>query len=159
MLDFNIISVLNGAIITDLFVMWLMLIGQIKSKTLREWYNSYGISAVIADVLSIVIGVIIASYLYPLLFSKYNIFKFLVLTVCVQLVHDLLFSQIFMSSRGSRILDTFKAYAKEMGPIVLFADACMMVSTVLISKLIDTYKINYLLIFTIYLVPYFLYSL
>ena len=40
----NYLPILNGAIITDLGVILLVILGYIKSKTLREWYNKYGLS-------------------------------------------------------------------------------------------------------------------
>jgi uncharacterized membrane protein len=51
--------ILNGAIITDIIVILLLIFGFIKSKVLKEWYTKYHINAVIADVLIIVIGIIL----------------------------------------------------------------------------------------------------
>ena len=67
------LRILNGAIITDLIVVGLTIFGFIRSRTLREWYNKYGLSAIMADVLSITMGVIIAMFVYPLLFKKENL--------------------------------------------------------------------------------------
>ena len=36
------LPILNGAIITDLVVMLRVVLGQIKSKSLTEWYKKYG---------------------------------------------------------------------------------------------------------------------
>ena len=158
------LPLINGAIITDLIVILRVILGQIKSKTLKEWYKKYGLAGVLADVLSITIGVIIVQLIYPLIFSKFNIFIFAILAVIVQVIHDLLFAQFFnWIPRGkSEILDTFKDYANELGPVILLADAAMMVSTVLITSLLASFneKINsILLIVNLYLVPYFLYSI
>ena len=51
------LPILNGVILTDLFVILLMNMSIIKSVVLREWYGNYGLSAVIADVLIIFIGI------------------------------------------------------------------------------------------------------
>ena len=59
----------NSVIITDIFIIVLLLSNFISSKVLKQWYNQYGIGAVIADVLIIVIGIIIARYLYPKIFK------------------------------------------------------------------------------------------
>jgi uncharacterized protein YacL len=158
------LPLINGAITTDLIVILRVILGQIKSKTLHEWYKKYGLAGVLADVLSITIGVLIVQLIYPLMFSKFNIFIFAILAVIVQVIHDLLFAQFFnWVPRGkSEILDTFKDYANELGPVILLADAAMMVSTVLITSFLASFseKINsILLIINLYLVPYFLYSI
>jgi uncharacterized protein YacL len=158
------LPLINGAITTDLIVILRVILGQIKSKTLKEWYKKYGLAGVLADVLSITIGVIIVQLIYPLIFSKFNIFIFAILAVIVQVIHDLLFAQFFnWIPRGkSEILDTFKDYANELGPVILLADAAMMVSTVFITSLLASFneKINsILLIVNLYLVPYFLFSI
>jgi len=158
------IPIINAAIITDLAVIMRVILGQIKSKTLKEWYHTYGLSGIMADVLSIVIGVIIAQFIYPLIFSGFNLFLFIVVAVIVQLIHDLLFAQFFnWIPRGkSQILDTFKDYAKELGPVILLADSAMIVSTVLIGSFLKSFSESnnaILLIVLLYLVPYFLYSI
>jgi hypothetical protein len=158
------LPLINGAITTDLIVILRVILGQIRSKTLHEWYKKYGLAGVLADVLSITIGVIIVQLIYPLIFSNFNIFIFATLAVIVQVIHDLLFAYFFnWVPRGqSEILDTFKDYAKELGPVILLADAAMMVSTVFITSLLSSFneKINtIILIINLYLVPYFLYSI
>ena len=53
------LPLLNACIITDLFIIFLSNIRFIKSKTLQEWYSKYKFSAVIADVLIILINVLV----------------------------------------------------------------------------------------------------
>ena len=59
----NYLSIVNGALITDLLVIILVIQGTIKSKVLIDWYKTYNLSAVIADVLIIVIGVFLKKML------------------------------------------------------------------------------------------------
>lgn len=158
------LPILNGAIITDLGVILLVILGYIKSKTLKEWYNKYGLSGILADVLSIVIGIIITRFIYPYIFSDYSIVKFIIVAVSVQLVHDLMFAAFFQTvpRNQSAILDTFKDYANELGPIILVADASMIISTIILSSYMASYSNNtniIILIICLYLVPYFLYSI
>jgi len=158
------LPIVNGAIITDLVVILRVVLGQIKSKSLTSWYKKYGIAGVLADVLSITIGVIITRFIYPFIFTKYSLITFIGLAVIVQLIHDLLFAQLFYSiPRGkSEILDTFKDYATEFGPVILLADAAMIISTILIGSFLSTQSINtniIVLLVILYLVPYFIYSI
>ena len=155
--------ILNGVIITDLVIIALCLGGAIPSKVLRQWYKDYTLSAVIADVLIIVIGIIIARFLYSIIFSKYSLFKFLLLVVLIQITHDLLFYYFVTSvPRGwSRILDTFKNYGKESGFKAILSDSLMMISSVLIACYLKSLSLNtniIILISVIYLIPYLIFS-
>jgi len=158
------LPLLNGAIITDLIVIGRVVLGLLKSKTLTSWYNLYGLSGVLADVLSIMIGIIIAAFIYGFIFKKYSLLNFIIVAVIVQVCHDLLFSVFFRGvPRGSsRILDTFKDYANELGFRILIADALMIISTILLGTLFTKLSTNaniIILIVSLYLVPYFLYSI
>ena len=158
------LPILNAAIITDLIVIIRLVLGYINSKTLKTWYNKYGVWSIIADVFSIIIGLIITRFIYPFIFTKYSIVKFCILAVFVQVTHDLLFAWFFQSiSKGkSQILDTFKDYANELGPVILLADALMMISTILIGSLLASFSLNtniIILIISLYIIPYFLYSI
>ena len=158
------LPIFNAALITDLVVIFMSITGIIKSKTLKEWYRLYGLSAVIADILSIFIGIIAARFIYSALFTGYNLFIFILVALGFQLFHDLTFAWFFNSlERGkSRILDTFKDYAKEMGYQILIADAQMIISTILLGSFfagLDTNTNIIISVVFIYIMPYLLYSI
>ena len=155
--------IVSGAILTDLIVIFLMNVGAFRSKTLQKYYLDYGFSAVIADTLIIVIGVIIARFLYSYFFSSYSLLKFVALALTIQIVHDILFYLFFKSfpKGASRIMDTFKDYANENGSMILLADALMVVSTILLATAFSALSPNYniiIFIVSLYLVPYILHS-
>ena len=157
----NYISLLNAAFITDLLVISLVLFGYIQSNTLKTWYRKFGLAAFLSDTLILVIGYLIAQFIYPFIFKKYNLLYFLGLVVLVQLTHDLLFGVIVNQYKGkSDILNVFKNYIKEVGPIILAADAAMVLSTALLQKVLEPYKEAniVLLIVLTYLAPYFIFS-
>ena len=158
------LPIINGAILTDIIVIFITIQGFIKSPALHEWYNNYGISGVIADVLSITIGILLARFFYSFFFTKFNMGFFLLLAIIIQCIHDLVFAQIFYSiPKGrSRILDTFKKYADESGTLILIADAMMIIMASLLASLFVSLGQNLntvLFIVLLYLVPYFIYSL
>jgi len=158
------ISILNGVLITDLIVIFLLLNKFIRSTVLKTWYDDFSLGAVIADVLIIVIGIIIARFLYPYIFNTYSLLNFIGLAVCIQIIHDILF-YIFVSSvtRGrSKIIDVFKDYGKENSFKAIIADSTMMILSILITSYLKSKTLNIniiVLIISIYLVPYFIYSL
>ena len=165
--DFNNINdylpLFNSVLITDLFVILLLNTSVIKSQVLRKWYSQYNLSAVIADVLIILIGLIITRAIYYYVFDSFSIVKFVILAVIVQIIHDLLFYIIFSNiPRGvNKMLDTFKDYANEVSFKAILADSSMMIMSCLIASYLVNKSTNtniIVLISFLYLLPYLLYN-
>jgi hypothetical protein len=159
------LPILNAAILTDLGGIVLLLSKNIESKYLREWYKKYTLSAVIMDVLILVIGAVLARLAYPFFFSSsgFSLIGLAGLAVAIQITHDLLFAWGFnMVPRGkSGIADLFQDYGKEIGVWILVADAIMMVSTIVFGSLFASLSLHtniLVLIGLVYLVPYLLLS-
>jgi len=147
------LALLNAALFTDLIVITL-LVNFFKSKTLTQWYRQFGIGAVIADVLVLVLVVWFAHFLY-----QGNLFVLACIAVGIQLVHDLLFGAFIQRYHGrSPILNVFKEYAKEHGASILLADAAMVVSTVLFEHIFSMFNHEIVSVLLVYLVPYFVFS-
>lgn len=155
----NYLPILNGAINADLIIIFLVYHGIFNSYYLKKWYKIYQLSAVIADVLILVIGMIIARFLYKYLFTSFNIWKFTGLAVIIQIIHDLLFYWFFSSIPVgyNSMLDFFKDYAKEVSGGAILGDSIMMILTSLLSSYFTSYSLNtniIILIFSVYLFPY-----
>ena len=148
------LALLNAALFTDLVVIALLLT-TFSSKTLTQWYREFGLGAVLADVLVLVLVVWLAHFLY-----QGNIFVTACIAVGLQLTHDLLFGAFIQKYTGkSPILNVFKGYAKEHGTSILLADACMILSTVLLEQVFSMSGYNEILfVLFVYLVPYFVFS-
>jgi hypothetical protein len=153
----------NAVLITDLFVILLLNTSVIKSQVLRKWYLQYNLSAVIADVLIILIGLIITRAIYYYIFDNFSLIKFIIIAVIVQIIHDILFYVFFSSvPRGvNKMLDTFKDYANEVSYKAILSDSGM----IIMSCLIASYLVNktpntniIVLISSLYLLPYLLYN-
>ena len=148
------LALLNAALLTELVVIALT-IYVFKSKTLTQWYREFGIGAVIADVLILVLVVWLAHFLY-----QGNLFVTACIAVGIQLTHDLLFGAFIQQYHGtSPIFNIFKGYTKENGANILVADAILVLSTLLLEQVFSMSRYNEILtIFFVYLVPYFVYS-
>ena len=148
------LALLNAALLTELVVIALT-IYVFKSKTLTQWYREFGIGAVIADVLILVLVVWLAHFLY-----QGNLFITACIAVGIQLTHDLLFGAFIQQYHGtSPIFNVFKGYTKENGANILVADAALVLSTLLLEQVFSMSRYNEILtIFFAYLVPYFVYS-
>lgn len=156
------LPILNGCLNADLLIIFLVYHGIFGSTYLKKWYNTFRLSAVIADVLILVIGIIIARFLYSYLFEEFNIVYFTGLAVCIQIVHDILFYFFFQNiPKGyNYMLDFFKLYAKEVGIKAILGDSFMMIVACLLSSWFASFSINTNLIFLIlssYLLPYTIY--
>jgi hypothetical protein len=153
----------NGVLITDLFVIVCLNTNLIKSVVLRKWYDKYNLSAVIADVLIIFIGLIITRAIYYYLFDTFSIVKFVCLAVLIQVIHDILFYIFFTNiPRGiNKMLDTFKDYASEVSYKAILADSGMMIMASLLSSYLAGKSVNTNIIVSIsfvYILPYLLYN-
>jgi len=165
--DFNNINdylpLFNAVLITDLFVIFLLNTKVIKSRVLMQWYSQYNLSAVIADVLIILIGLIITRAIYYYVFDNFSIIKFIILAVIIQITHDILF-YIFFSNvpRGmNKMIDTFKDYANEVSYKAILADSGMMIMSCFIAFYLVNNNTNtniIVLIAFLYLLPYLLYN-
>jgi hypothetical protein len=157
------LPIFTSVLITDLVVILLLNMNIIQSRVLREWYATYNLSAVIADVLIIFIGIIIARYLYSRIFKSYTLLKFIGLAVTIQIIHDILFYVFFKNvPRGiNRMLDTFKDYAKEVSYKAVFSDSGMMILASLLSAYLVGKNLNtniIVMIIAVYFTPYILYN-
>ena len=153
----------NAVLITDLFVIFLLNIRFIKSQVLRQWYSQYNLSAVIADVLIILIVLIITRAIYYYIFDSFSIIKFIILAVTLQITHDILFYVFFRNiPRGvNKMLDTFKDYANEVSYKAILSDSGMMIMSCLIASYLVNTNTNtniIVLISSLYFLPYLLYN-
>jgi len=153
----------NAVLITDLFVIFLLNTRVIKSQVLRQWYSQYNLSAVIADVLIILIVLIIARAIYYYVFDSFSIVKFVILAVILQITHDILFYLFFSNiPRGvNKMIDTFKDYANNSSYKAILADSGMMIMSCLIASYLVNKNTNtniIVLISFLYLLPYLLYN-
>jgi len=165
--NFNNVSdylpLFTAVLITDLFVILLLNTGIIKSLVLNKWYSQYNLSAVIADVLIILIGLIITRAIYYYIFDEFSIIKFIFIAVIVQIIHDILFYILFSNiPRGvNKMLDTFKDYANEVSYKAILADSGMIIMACLIASYLVNKTLNtnlIILIISVYLLPYLLYN-
>ncbi len=153
----------TAVLITDLFVILLLNTGIIKSLVLNKWYSHYNLSAVIADVLIILIGLIITRAIYYCIFDEFSIIKFIFIAVIVQIIHDILFYILFSNiPRGvNKMLDTFNDYANEVSYKAILSDSGMMIMSCLIASYLANKNTNtniIVLISFVYLLPYLLYN-
>lgn len=158
------LPILNGSIIADLIVLLIVYYTPyFNSSFLKKWYETYRLSAVIADVLILVIGLVIARYVFKVMDLKWNFWKFLGVVLAIQIIHDIGFYAFFRSiPRGyHKMMDVFKDYADEVGIGALLGDSFMIAITVILSSYLahQSTNVNIItLILGVYFMPYILYK-
>jgi hypothetical protein len=168
---FNNISdylpILNGSLLADILIIFatFYLPQLIGSNHLANWYKKYGLSAVIADTLILVIGMIIARGIYSKIFGdQFNIFKFAFLVLIIQITHDLVFyfGIIKQLPPGvNHMIDMFKDYAQEVSAGAILGDSIMITMAVLFASIFAGFNNNIniiILIIVVYLMPYILHA-
>jgi uncharacterized protein YacL len=155
----NVPYILFGALVIDLVVIALTK-SNLLGTNLKIWYDNFGLSAVIADTLILVLGIMIAQYLYTEFFSKSTPIVFLVLIGIVQLIHDVLF-YIFAiegTPKGqNKVMDLFKTYAKELSGKILGGDLVMILGSAGVAVAATTLSkplFVFLSVLAVYTVPY-----
>jgi hypothetical protein len=134
-----------------------------KVIALNDWYNRFGLAAVGADVLSALIGIMAARYIYTYLGLKGPLF-FLLVIVLFQLCHDMFFylCVILPIPQGhNQMIDVFKAYGQENGSKILGADALILLATALIGSFLKEVPDHYTVatsFITLYSLCYVLYT-
>jgi uncharacterized protein YacL len=153
------LPILNGCINADLIIISFLFQGVIHSSYLKKWYKKFQLLAVITDVLILFIGIIITRFLYSYLFSTFSIWKFIILAIFVQIIHDLIFSWFFrIVPKGyNYILDFFKEYAKDSGFKAILGNSFVIILACLLSSYFSYYSLNIniiTLIISLYFIPY-----
>lgn len=166
--NFNKLSdylpILNGAIFAELLVLFIVYYTPyFNSRKLMDWYETYRLSAVLADVLILVVGLILTRLVFKLFKMKWNLWKFLLILLAIQITHDVLFYGVFtVLPRGTnKMLDLFKDYAKEVGGKAILGDSFMILIAALTAMLFAKLPTNnniIALVFLVYTVPYIIYT-
>lgn len=158
------LPILNGSLVADLVVLFIVYYTPyFNSKYLMKWYETYRLSAVIADVFILVIGMVLARYVFYVFNLSWNIWKFLVIVLTIQIIHDVLFYFFFTSipRKKNKMLDLFKDYAREVHVGAILGDSFMMAVATLLSSYYASLSFNsniLIFIVSLYLVPYVLYT-
>ena len=159
-------QILVAVLVVDLIVIFLVrYFPRFWGSTINVWYDRFGLSAVIADVLVIVLGFMLAQYVYRNYLRPsygWNPYLFGVLLVSIQVLHDLLFyfGVIKPLPTGhNAMMDVFKTYSERGGLKVVVADSAMMLGSFGIASLLAGAGIpvtQFTGIFAAYAVPYIL---
>lgn len=158
------LPILSATIIIDVIFQLALYYGFFLSSTLNQWYKEFRLSAVLSDICIILIGFIIARYFYNKIFEEFNIIKFIILLLVIQIIHDILFYLFIIKPipKGkNQMFDLFKKYSKEHSFKAIIGDSLMMISSALLASYFANYDMNtniIILIISLYTIPYTLFT-
>jgi hypothetical protein len=160
----DIVKLFFAVLSLDTSVLFLNRYIDVGGKSLNKWYDKFGLVAVLSDVTIIVIGFLIANYIYPFIFGTYSLFPFLGVVVAVQAIHDVLFYFFVIKPfpKGhNQLMDVFKEYAAENGGKIIVGDAGLMLGSAAfmeIYKRLSPINASALAVFTTYCLTYIIYT-
>ena len=154
-------------IFVDTFLIFLVrFFPQTFGIPINQWYDEFGLAAVLSDVTIIAIGIAIARYIYTVFFMEqegWSIWYFIGLAVLIQLVHDLAFAFGIVAKipKGhNSMIDVFKAYV-EGGPKILLVDSAMVAGSIGLAAFMKGQDFHYtasLSLVTLYALSYILFT-
>lgn len=136
--NLRFIHILTASLVVEMCMLFLFKFTKYSSFTINQWYQNLGWTAVILDVVSIIIGFYIAKFIYQYLLKqkhitpKHPFLKFLLILLIVQIIHD--FAFYFCVIKPSKVgkntvIDEFKKYAKYYKTQAVVADSLIYIFT------------------------------
>lgn len=157
---------LVSILVVDVVVLFVVkYFPDLMGKPINDWYNQFGINAVLSDVFSIALVFLVTRFLYTTFVTPrfgFNFWVFLLLLVTMQILHDLFFYFAVIQplpTGHNTMIDLFKIYAKTGRGVILPVDSLMMISSACLTSFLTQLPMS-VSIFTgclaVYTVPYIL---
>ena len=158
---------LPAILLVDLIVMFLVRFApETFGAPVNQWYDEFGLAAVLSDVGIIAIGIALARYIYSKFFMEqegWSIWYFIAVAVVIQVIHDILFALFVVNKipKGHNdMIDVFKRYIKG-GAKIIVADALMVIGSIGIASVLknqDFHVTNSVFLMTAYSLSYILFT-
>jgi hypothetical protein len=158
---------LPAILLVDVVLIFLVrFLPNIFGRPINDWYDEFGLAAVLSDVTVIAIGIAIARYIYSVFFmvqEGWSILYFIGLAVFIQLVHDVIFANVIIKNipeGHNSMIDVFKTYIKG-GPMILVVDALMVIGSIGVAAYLKNKDYHYTgstFLVTAYALSYILYT-
>lgn len=135
------------------------------NSPINKWYDNFGLTAYMIDVLSIMLGVVLTQIASSSIGGLWNPLVFCGLSVVIQMMHDLFFGVVVVPAfpKGhNSVMDLMKEYVKIKNPGgILIVDAIYMICASLLTMLLYGFSpwiTWFILLWTLYITGYILYT-
>lgn len=134
----DLLSLVSAVLVVEFGVIFLIKILNM-GRISKLWYKEFGITAVLCDISSVTIGVMIANLIVP----NAGVLQLASAAVIFQILHDVFF-YIFvirpLPHGTNAMIDMMKTYAAEETYTPIIGDSFMMISTVLMYVFLTRQK-------------------
>lgn len=160
----DLLYIITAVVIVDMIVILLARDIKLFGKNINQWYDKFGITAVILDVLIIVIGFIITRYIFNVIELEFSPELFILVALTVQVIHDTALYEFVIKPYpvgNNQVIDVYKSYANENGFYIILADSAMVLSSAVLAMYLKNkpmHETTSLLVVGLYIIPYFLYQ-
>lgn len=128
-----LMAIITSAAAVDTLGMFVWRYTAEPDGPINVWYDKFSVAAYIIDVLSIIIGMVLAQLVSSAIGGPFNLVAFLVIVVAIQMTHDLFFALVvvpMIPPGRNDIIDLMRTYSTMKGAgWVLAVDAVYMVAT------------------------------
>ena len=171
--DLTFLHFLTAAVVIELFMLYLFRFTKspFTGISINRWYDNLGWTAVILDILSVLIGFYIAKFIYEYLVKEkyintdYEFMKYLGLVLLVQIIHDFSFYFFVIKpypNNKNRVMDELKLYSEKVKTSAVIGDSFMyLIGTPLLYLFIQKNNINtntFISIVCFYLIGYLIHQ-
>ena len=132
---------------------------------INKWYDTFGLSAYTADVLSIALGVVLTQLVTTFIGGAWNPAFFCGISVLIQMAHDIFFGNVvvpLIPKGHNTIMDLMKEYVKIKNPGgILLVDGLYMIAASLLTMIfasVPSFYSWFSLLWCIYITMYVLYT-
>jgi hypothetical protein len=136
---------LPAILFVDTFIIFLCrFFPKVFGLPINQWYDDFGLAAVLSDVTIIAIGIAIARYIYTAFFMEeegWSLLYFIGLAVIIQIVHDMAFAfgVVQKIPRGhNSMIDVFKQYATEKSAGAIVGDSALVIGTCVLAMILKS---------------------
>lgn len=171
--DLTFLHFLTASVVVELFMLILFRLTKspFSVPAINKWYDNLGWTAIILDLLSLLIVFYIAKYIYEYLVKEkyintdYELYKFLGLVLMCQIIHDFSFYFLVIKpfpKNKNRVMDEFKSYAESVKTGAVIGDSFIyLLATPLLYLFIQKNNINmntFISLVCFYLIGYLIYQ-
>ena len=145
------LSILNGIIFVDIIIILLVFRRIISPAIMYKWYSIYKMYAVLGDITTIFLVIILTRYIYSLWKQKtnsygftYSLSIFLAVAIFSQICFDTFMYFIIQSVPvgSNQIIDIFRKYTNEGGKFIFTLDCSFTIFSILFASLFNTFSLN-----------------
>ncbi|NBR61145.1 hypothetical protein EB118_12970 [bacterium] len=159
------LPILTSAALVDTLGLFIWRYTSLPGSPINRWYDNFGLSAYVIDVLSIMLGVVLTQISTFFIGGAWNPAFFCFVAVAIQMTHDLFFGTVivpFIPKGHNAVMDLMKDYVKIKNPGgILIVDALYMVFASLLTMLFynaPAWISWFVLLWTLYVTGYILYT-